>query len=221
MKIVANQPVLQKQNEQAADLRQHWRSQGTLVVHLVSSPGAGKTSLLEATAQYLSPEYKLGILVGDIATDRDAERLKPWAPTVQLTSGGACHLEVPLIQRGWKQLALERCDFLFIENIGNLVCPASFDLGEHLRVVLLSVTEGDDKPGKYPKMFRTSHALLLTKADLLPWLPFSVEAAISDARAIQPELTCLTLSAWKKQGLEAWFQYLIDQRNHLLAQLHE
>ncbi|HMO36123.1 MAG TPA: hydrogenase nickel incorporation protein HypB [Gemmatales bacterium] len=191
------------------------------MVHLVSSPGAGKTSLLEATAQYLSPEYKLGILVGDIATDRDAERLKPWAPTVQLTSGGACHLEVPLIQRGWKQLALERCDFLFIENIGNLVCPASFDLGEHLRVVLLSVTEGDDKPGKYPKMFRTSHALLLTKADLLPWLPFSVEAAISDARAIQPELTCLTLSAWKKQGLEAWFQYLIDQRNHLLAQLHE
>ncbi|HMP18302.1 MAG TPA: hydrogenase nickel incorporation protein HypB [Gemmatales bacterium] len=121
--------------------------------------------------------------------------MKPWAPTVQLTSGGACHLEVPLIQRGWKQLALERCDFLFIENIGNLVCPASFDLGEHLRVVLLSVTEGDDKPGKYPKMFRTSHALLLTKADLLPWLPFSVEAAISDARAIQPELTCLTLSA--------------------------
>lgn len=216
MNVVVNQPVLQSQLEQAEAQRQRWTEQGTLVVHLVSSPGAGKTSLLEATARHWNGRYQLGILVGDIATERDAERLAPLAPTKQLTTGGACHLEIPLVQRGWEQLSLSQCDFLFIENVGNLVCPASFDLGEHLRVVLLSTTEGDDKPGKYPKMFRTSQALVITKTDLLSYVPFSAQAAERDAHLIQPHLEVMTASALKGEGIESWCQFLEKQRQHLL-----
>jgi hydrogenase nickel incorporation protein HypB len=216
MHVTVNQPVLQSQLEQAATQRQRWTEQGTLVVHLVSSPGAGKTSLLEATAKHWNGRYQLGILVGDIATERDAERLAPLAPTKQLTTGGACHLEIPLVQRGWEQLSLSQCDFLFIENVGNLVCPASFDLGEHLRVVLLSTTEGDDKPGKYPKMFRTSQALVITKADLLPYVPFNVDAAKRDACLIQPQLNVMTVSALKGEGIAPWCKFLEERRRQLL-----
>ncbi|HQR05202.1 MAG TPA: hydrogenase nickel incorporation protein HypB [Gemmatales bacterium] len=212
MKIVVNKPVLSEQQAQAEQLRQDWTKQGTLVVHLVSSPGTGKTSLLEATARHWHGRYRIAVLVGDLATERDAERLSPLAPTQQLTTGGACHLDIALIQQGWSKLPAHTYDFLFIENVGNLVCPASFDLGEHLRVVLLSVTEGDDKPGKYPKMFRTCQALVINKIDLLPHVPFFVEAATRDALRIQPELTVLTLSAWKNIGIEAWCSFLESQR---------
>jgi len=217
MKIVVNKPVLSEQQEQAEQLRQAWTAQGTLVVHLVSSPGAGKTSLLEATSRHWQGRYRLAILVGDLATERDAERLSPLAPTQQLTTGGACHLDISLIQQSWSKLTGQHYDFLFIENVGNLVCPASFDLGEHLRVVLLSVTEGDDKPGKYPKMFRTSHALVINKSDLLPHVPFSVDAAKRDALRIKPDLTVFTLSAWRNEGIEAWCSYLESQRRQLLT----
>ena len=152
----------------AEEFRQRMTSHGTLVANILSSPGSGKTSLLSATADRLSPEFRCGVLVGDIATDRDAQRLADHAPAVQLTTGGACHLEFSLIERGRQALGDRELDFLFIENIGNLVCPASHDLGEHLRVLLLSTTEGDDKPAKYPKAFRTSHALVISKCDLLP-----------------------------------------------------
>lgn len=217
MKILVDKPVLNVQQVQAEQLRQAWTAQGTLVVHLVSSPGAGKTSLLEATARYWLGRCRIGILVGDLATERDAERLSPFAPTQQLTTGGACHLDISLIQQGWEKLPATKYDFLFIENVGNLVCPASFDLGEHLRVVMLSVTEGDDKPGKYPKLFRTSHALVINKSDLLPHVPFSVDAATRDALRIRPDLTVFTLSAWRNEGIEAWCNYLESQRRQLLA----
>lgn len=220
MKVNVNQPVLHSQIQQASSLREHWTQAGTLVVHLVSSPGAGKTSLLEATARHWQGKHRLGILVGDLATDRDADRLSPWAPTVQLTTGGACHLEIPLVQKGWDKLALSQCDFLFIENVGNLVCPASFDLGEHLRVVLLSTTEGDDKPGKYPKMFRTSQALVITKTDLLPYVPFQVKAAEQDARLVQPRLEVLSVSALQGTGISDWCSYLEAERRRLLADHH-
>jgi len=217
MKIVVNKPVLSEQQAQAEHLRRNWTKQGTLVVHLVSSPGAGKTCLLEATAHHWQGRYRIAVLVGDLTTERDAERLSPLAPTQQLTTGGACHLDIALVQQGWKKLPEHAYDFLFIENVGNLVCPASFDLGEHLRVVLLSVSEGDDKPGKYPKMFRTSQALVINKSDLLPHVPFSVEAATRDALRIQPELTVLTLSAWKNIGINAWCSYLESQRQQLVT----
>jgi hydrogenase nickel incorporation protein HypB len=221
MKVEVHQPVLNRQWMQAALLRAHWTSLGTLVVHLVSSPGAGKTSLLEATARYWQGRHSMAVLVGDLATDRDAERLAPLIPVQQLTTGGACHLEVPLVQRGWEKLPQAHYEFLFIENVGNLVCPASFDLGEHVRVVLLSTTEGDDKPGKYPKMFRSSQAMVINKADLLPHVPFSVDAAIKDARLIQPDLTVLTVSAWRGEGIAQWCDYLEAQHRQCIERHHE
>jgi hydrogenase nickel incorporation protein HypB len=205
----------------AADLRYRLGQQGTLIVNLLSSPGSGKTALLEATAQHWRGQRSLGVLVGDLATDRDAARLRPHVPVVQLTTGGACHLELPLVERGLRELGERRFEFLFIENVGNLVCPASHDLGEHLRVILLSVTEGDDKPGKYPKAFRTSHALAITKLDLLPHVPFSVSAAVEDARLIQPDLTALSLCALSGEGVDNWCGFLDAQRQKLLATRHD
>lgn len=214
--IAVNSPILLEQQRQAAELRDRFSARGTLVVHLVSSPGSGKTSLLEATACYWNGARKMAVLVGDLATERDAERLAKFVPTRQLTTGGACHLELPLVVRGLKQLPSDDYEFLFIENVGNLVCPASYDLGEHLRVVVLSTTEGDDKPGKYPKMFRTSHALVINKTDLLPHVPFSVEAAKKDAWMIQPELKVFAISALKREGIVEWCRYLEEERLRLL-----
>jgi hydrogenase nickel incorporation protein HypB len=202
---------------QAAVLREQFRQRGTLVINIVSSPGAGKTSLLEATARNWNGRYRIAVLVGDLATDRDAERLAPWVPVRQLTTGGACHLELPLVIRGFEQLAMDDLEFLFIENVGNLVCPSSHDLAEHLRVVLLSTTEGDDKPGKYPGMFRSSQAMILSKTDLLPHVPFSVEGAIRDARLIQPDLDVLSVCALSGEGVAAWCEYLVRQRNRMIA----
>ena len=215
--VAVDRDVFADKRQKAAAMRDAWTRQGTLVVNLVSSPGAGKTSLLQAMARCWNGKYRMAVLVGDLATDRDAERLRPFVPVQQLTTGGACHLELPLIERGVSQLPQERWDFLIIENIGNLVCPASHDLSEHLRVVLLSTTEGDDKPGKYPKMFRTSQAMVISKSDLLPWVPFSPEAAIQDARLIQPDLACLITSAQSGAGVLPWCQYLENARARLLG----
>jgi hydrogenase nickel incorporation protein HypB len=189
---------------------------GTLVVRLISSPGSGKTLLLEKTAQHLGHEQSVAVLVGDVETDRDAQRLAPFAPTVQITTGGACHLEIPLVERAFAKLKVPRIDYLFIEDVGNLICPASHDLGEHLRVLLLSATEGDDKPGKYPKAFRTSDVLVLTKADLLPHVPFSVEAAEKDARRVQPALKVFQLSALTGDGVAPWCEFLKQERTRML-----
>jgi hydrogenase nickel incorporation protein HypB len=194
--------------------------QGTLVVRLMSSPGSGKTALLEKTAQQLGKSRAIGVLVGDVETDRDAQRLAPFAPTVQITTGGACHLEIPLVERATKKLNESRLDFLFIEDVGNLVCPASHDLGEHLRVLLLSTTEGDDKPGKYPKAFRTSDVVVITKADLLPYVPFSVKQAEKDARRVQPALKFFSLSAQTGDGVTEWCSFLESERKRLQAAGH-
>lgn len=215
--ISVQRDVQADQKQQARELRQQLSSQGTLVVNLVASPGAGKTSLLQAIGRFWKDKYRLGTLVGDLATERDAERLRPFMPTEQLTTGGACHLEVPLVRRGLEKLPTP-LDFLFIENIGNLVCPASHDLGEHIRMVVLSTTEGDDKPAKYPKMFRTSQALIISKTDLLPWVPFSIENAIHDAQLIQPELKTFALSALRDEGIEDCCRYLESARKSLLQQ---
>lgn len=215
--IEIRQDLQQAARAAAEELRRVMTRRGTLVVNIVSSPGAGKTSLLEATARHW-PNRRMAVLVGDLATDRDARRLQPYLPAVQLTTGGACHLELPLVHRGLEKLGTsqESLEFLFIENVGNLVCPASHDLGEHLRVVLLSTTEGDDKPGKYPKMFRTSQAMVVSKLDLLPHLPFSLEAVADDARQIQPELAVMPLSALSSVGIRQWLEYLDLQRQKMI-----
>jgi hydrogenase nickel incorporation protein HypB len=202
--------------ESAAEFRRNMAEQGTLVVNVISSPGAGKTSLLAATADELRARARVAVLVGDIATDRDAQRLAAHAPALQLTTGGACHLEFPLVEQGWNALEAPGTEILFIENIGNLVCPASFDLGEHCRVVLLSTTEGDDKPAKYPKAFRTSHALVISKCDLLPYVPFEPTRAAADARRIRPDLEVFETSVHPVAGLEPWCNFLMAQRERVL-----
>jgi hydrogenase nickel incorporation protein HypB len=211
-------PLLSEGAERAEALRRRLAAAGTLSVRLLSSPGSGKTSLLEATARQLAPRFRLAALVGDIATDRDAQRLSPWMPAVQLTTGGACHLEIPLVETGLGRLgAIEPPEFLFVEDVGNLVCPASFDLGEHVRAVLLAVTEGDDKPQKYPKAFRTAEVVLISKTDLLPYVPFSPDAARADARAIRPDLEVVEVSSLSGAGIDAWCDFLIDARRRRIG----
>lgn len=211
--VQVNQDIQAAKKRRAAELRNAFTRRGTFVVNLVSSPGAGKTSLLEAVARHWRGTRRMAVLVGDLATDRDAERLRPYVPVEQLTTGGACHLELSLVERGLERLPEADYEFLFIENIGNLVCPASHDLAEHLRVVVLSATEGDDKPGKYPKMFRTSQSLVISKSDLLPHVPFSVDAATTDARAIQPELPTHTVCSLNGEGIEEWCAFLDEARD--------
>ncbi len=215
--IVVERDVQAQAREAAEAMRRRWAAEGTLVVNLLSSPGAGKTTLLEATARRMCGIARLAVLAGDPATLRDAERLAPLLPVVQLTTMGACHLDLALVERGRDALGLKP-DYLFIENVGNLVCPASFDLGEHVRVLVLSTTEGEDKPAKYPKAFRTSHALVVSKVDLLPYVPFSLEAALADACDIQPELEVMVLSALTGEGLDEWCAYLERRRQALLAE---
>ena len=212
--IPVGRDLNQRLKKQAARFRDRMTANGTLVVNLVSSPGAGKTQLLERTATTLNDELRLAVLVGDIATERDAERLAPYLPVRQLTTGGACHLEISLVESGFSRLQTQP-DILFIENIGNLVCPASHDLGEHLRVVLLSVTEGDDKPAKYPKMFRSSDSLVISKCDLLEYVPFSKDAAIRDAHAIQPRLETFSVSSLTGTGIADWVRYLAESHSDL------
>lgn len=219
--ITVERDVQAQAQAAAGEFRRAMAARGTLVVNLISSPGAGKTSLLEAAARHWAGRLRMAVLVGDIATDRDAQRLARWAPAVQLTTGGACHLELALVERGLAalrgQFASPDFDFLFIENVGNLVCPASHDLGEHLRVILLSTTEGDDKPAKYPKAFRTSQVLVVSKTDLADRVPFSMAAAAADARRIQPGLEVFPTSALRGTGIAAWCDYLQGQRAWILA----
>ncbi len=215
--ITVRRDIALEAKQDAGIERERLGRRGTLVVNLFSSPGSGKTSLLEATARHLAGKNSMAVLVGDLETDRDAQRLSPLVPTAQLTTGGACHLELPLVRRGLEALGDPQVDFLFIENVGNLVCPASHDLGEHLRVVLVSTTEGDDKPGKYPKIFRTSQTMVVTKTDLLPHVPFSVSAVTADARRIQPDLKVFEVCARDNTGIDTWCQYLRQERTTRLA----
>ena len=214
--IKVERDVLSEKKQRAESLRHNMTVRGTFVVNMVSSPGAGKTSLLQAMAQHWNGRRNIAVLVGDLATDRDAARLRPYVPVEQLTTGGACHLELTLVERGLQLLPQQDYEFLFIENIGNLVCPASHDLAEHLRVVVLSTTEGDDKPGKYPKMFRTSNVMVISKSDLLPHVPFSVESATNDARLIQPQIPVFPTCAITGDGIADWCCFLEQSRDTML-----
>ncbi len=213
--ISIQRDLRQERREAAERFRGEMLRTGTFVVRLLSSPGSGKTTLLQKTAQQLGERYRVGILVGDVETERDAERLAPFAPSLQITTGGACHLELPLVEWALAQLATQPFDFLFIEDIGNLICPASHDLGEHLRVLVLSTTEGDDKPGKYPKAFRTSQVVVISKTDLLPYVPFSIERARADAQRIQPDLQFFEVSALRDEGVMSWCEFLLSQRDRM------
>ena len=193
--------------------RQHFDKTGTVALNLISGPGSGKTTLLEHTIEALKGEINIGVIEGDIETERDAERIRAkGVPVVQLTTGGSCHLDATMTHKGFHRLEKEvggdTIDLLFIENVGNLVCPASFDLGEHERVVLVSVPEGPDKPAKYPKAFISSHTFLVTKTDLLPYFDFPVPEAIGDALHLNPHLRTMALSSTTGDGMTTWLNYL-------------
>jgi len=192
----------------AATIREELNRRGILTLNLISSPGAGKTTLLESLASRIRPEHKMAVIEGDIETERDAERIRAQGiPAWQIMTGGACHLEAKMIGKLFSEIPSD-IDFLFIENVGNLVCPASFDLGENIRCVLLSTPEGDDKPKKYPKVFTTSDCLLITKADLVPLLPFDIGRAQREALEINPALQTFVISSLSGSGLDAFVEFL-------------
>ncbi len=216
--IEVNEKILRANEEVASRNREHLDSRGIIAINLISSPGSGKTTLLESTIDRIGGRLKIGVLEGDIETELDAERIrKKGAVAVQLTTGGACHLESNLVHKGIheieKRLDGDRLDILFIENVGNLVCPSFFALGEHLRVVLVSVTEGTDKPLKYPRAFRTSDVFIITKSDLLPYLDFDIERIKESALSINPSLKVMVTSSKTGEGLDKWIDLLIKTRN--------
>ena len=215
--ILVREALLGSNDKVAADVRRMLRQRKILGVNLMSSPGAGKTTLLERIAERLAGTYRLAVIEGDIETERDAERIRAkGVPAWQITTGGACHLEARMIGRVFPEIPPD-LDFLFIENVGNLVCPAAYDLGESLRCVLLSVPEGDDKPKKYPKAFLTADCLLITKSDLLPVLAYDLEGVKREALDINPRLTVFVLSALTGDGLEPFLEYLHRAREKAAA----
>ena len=201
--------VLQDNTRDAQANRERFARAGIYVLNLMSGPGAGKTTLLERTVGALNGRMRLAVIAGDLETRRDADRIGGHGvPVVQINTGGACHIEAHQIARAAEQFELSEFELLIIENVGNLVCPAEFDLGEHDKVMMLSCTEGHDKPAKYPLMFREARAMLLNKMDLLPHTNFDVDAAIADARALNPGIEVIKLSAFTGEGLDAWFDWL-------------
>jgi hydrogenase nickel incorporation protein HypB len=198
----------------AAHNRGHFDSHGVLAINLMSSPGSGKTSLLEHTIDELSDRFRIGVIEGDLATENDARRIRAkGVPAVQITTGNACHLDAHMIHEALHDLELGKFDLVFIENVGNLVCPASFDLGQHLNVTLLSVPEGDDKPQKYPVMFRATDVLLLSKCDLLELLPeFDPGRAEASLRSVGSGAPVLRVSSRHAPGIGAWCDWLVQQQ---------
>ncbi|MCX6568735.1 MAG: hydrogenase nickel incorporation protein HypB [Candidatus Aminicenantes bacterium] len=208
--VLVLEDLLGTNKQVAAGIRRELRSRGILGVNLLSSPGSGKTTLLEALADRLTGRYRMAVIEGDIETERDAERIRrKGIPAWQITTGGACHLEARMIGKVLGEVPAA-IDFLFIENVGNLVCPASYDLGEDLRCVLLSSPEGDDKPAKYPQAFLSADCLILTKADLVPYLPFDPAKAAAEALSIKPGLRVFTVSALRGDGMDAFARYLVE-----------
>ncbi|MBP9212344.1 MAG: hydrogenase nickel incorporation protein HypB [Bacteroidetes bacterium] len=209
--ITIERKVLEKNDELARKNRELFAKQKNFVINLVSSPGSGKTSLLEATLAKIRPHASVAVIEGDVQTDLDAQRVaKLDVPVVQIVTNGGCHLEAKLVHDAMQSLDLAAVDLLIIENVGNLVCPANYDLGEALKVVVLSVTEGDDKPLKYPTMFRNASVVIINKVDLLPYVNSNVETLKQNALSINPMLTVFEVSCRTGQGLDAWCDWLIE-----------
>jgi hydrogenase nickel incorporation protein HypB len=212
-RVEVREGVLKENDRIALELRERLAASGTLCLNLISSPGAGKTSILEGTLEALRPtSLRVAVLTGDIQTERDADRLKRYGfPALQITTGGTCHLDASMVRRSFATLPPDALDVLFIENVGNLVCPASYDLGEDAKVVVLSVAEGDDKPLKYPGIFRRARLMLLHKIDLLPHTRFSRDAAVADARRVNPGIEVVETSCLAEPGLGAWLRWIDGQ----------
>lgn len=205
--------ILQANDRQAESNREHFDEHGILAINLMSSPGAGKTSLIEKTIDMVGDSLRIGVIEGDLQTTKDADRVKAkGVPAYQITTGQACHLDAFMVHDGIHHLPLDDLDVVFIENVGNLVCPASYDTGAHLNVALFSTPEGDDKPEKYPVMFHTADLVLITKIDLLPFVDFNTENAIRNIRKINPKADIILLSTKTGEGVERWIKYLMFKR---------
>ncbi len=212
--------VLNKNDTVARALRERFREAGVFVISLVSSPGSGKTAFLEKVLTVMQPEYQVAALVGDLATANDAARLaRSQAPVKQITTGTLCHLEAAMVDNAVRDWNLSELDFLFIENVGNLVCPSSYDLGETLRLVLMSVTEGEDKPLKYPTIFNSADVALITKMDLASAVEFDEEAAYQNIQAVRPGMWILNVSVKTGLGVGKFIAYVQQQRTSHAASI--
>jgi hydrogenase nickel incorporation protein HypB len=208
-RVPLEKKVLSENDRIAAELRERFRENGVLCLNLISSPGSGKTTLLEQTLNALPRAERVAVLTGDIQTENDAARLKRFGfPVRQITTGGTCHLDARMIERHLADWKLDEIDLLFFENVGNLVCPSSYDLGEAAKIVLLSVTEGEDKPLKYPSIFFKSDLLVITKTDLLPYVPFDISKAEENARRVHPNMEIIRLSCTQGVGVKDWLGWL-------------
>ena len=217
-RLLVEQKVLNENQRIAAELRGRFRQDNVFCLNLVSSPGSGKTSLLERTLAAFPDNTHVAVLTGDIQTENDARRLARFGfPVRQITTGGTCPLDAKLQEKHLADWNLAHLDMLLIENVGNLVCPSSYDLGEHAKVVLLSVTEGEDKPLKYPSIFVKSELMVLNKLDLLPYVPFNVEQARENARRVHPGIEIIELSCMTGEGLDRWLDWLRLNRTRNFA----
>ena len=211
--ITLERKVLEKNDEVAQQNRALFQERGIFVLNLVSSPGSGKTSLLERTIEHLAGSVRIGVIEGDVQTDIDAQRIARFnIPVVQLVTNGSCHLDAKLVQDALQHFDLKSIELLIIENVGNLVCPANYDLGEALKVVVVSVTEGDDKPLKYPAMFRNASVLIINKIDLIPYVNCNIELLRSNALKINPQLEIFETSCTTNAGIPEWCAWI---RRHL------
>jgi len=219
-RVPMEKKVLSENDRIAAGLRARFSEHRILAIKLICSPGSGKTSLLEKTLESLPQNERVGILTGDIQTDNDARRLARFGfPVKQITTGGTCHLDARMIERGLEGWRLQDIDLLLIENVGNLVCPASYDLGEAAKIVILSVTEGEDKPLKYPSIFFKSELLVLNKVDLLPYVAFDITAAEENARRIHPGMDIVRVSCTTGDGIQQWLAWLGRRQPQLAARV--
>jgi hydrogenase nickel incorporation protein HypB len=215
-RVLLERKVLSENDAIAARLRQRFHENGTLVLNLISSPGSGKTSLLERTLEFSHPADGVAVLTGDIQTDNDAARLRRYGfPVRQITTGGTCHLDAAMIECALEDFPLQGIALLFIENVGNLVCPASYDLGEAAKIVLLSVAEGDEKPLKYPSIFFKSSLMVVTKLDLLLHVPFDLARAEQNARKVNPELEIRRVSVVSGDGMPEWRSWIESRREQV------
>lgn len=214
MKVPVVQRILSANDQIAAENRARFDAAGVFVLNVMASPGAGKTSLILATAPHLSPAVRVGVIEGDVASTIDADRIAAAGiPVVQINTGGSCHLDAPMVRSALEQFSLEGLSLLFIENVGNLICPAEFRLGAHLAVVLSSVPEGHDKPYKYPGMFNGADVVLLNKVDLLPYFDFDVEYFRQGLEMLHPNIPFFLISCRTGEGMEEWAQWLLQRRS--------
>ncbi|MGO8718022.1 MAG: hydrogenase nickel incorporation protein HypB [Acidobacteriaceae bacterium] len=211
--VPVEKKVLNENQRIAEELRQRYAKGGTLCLNMISAPGSGKTTLLEKTLAGFSKQDKVAVLTGDLQTENDARRLARYGfPVQQIVTGTVCHLDGRMIERALEPWAAMEIDLLFIENVGNLVCPSSYDLGEEAKIVVLSVTEGEDKPLKYPSIFSKAALMIVTKVDLLPYVPFNLDQAKANARQVHPGIEIIELSCQTGQGLDEWQSWLAKRR---------